>query len=65
MERYTESFVGELRAFVQAVVLNKPVPVNGMDGRIAVVMALAARKSFDERRPVQLKEVDQMEPLLA
>jgi myo-inositol 2-dehydrogenase / D-chiro-inositol 1-dehydrogenase len=65
MERYTESFVGELRAFVHAAVMNKPVPVNGTDGRIAVVMALAARKSFDERRPVQLKEIDQMEPLLA
>ncbi|MGH9538775.1 MAG: inositol 2-dehydrogenase [Terriglobales bacterium] len=65
MERYSESFVSELKAFVQAVVQDKPVPVNGADGRIAVVMALAARKSFDERRPVQLKEVDQMEPLLA
>jgi len=65
MERYSQSFVSELKAFVQAVVQDKPVPVNGADGRIAVVMALAARKSFDERRPVQLKEVDQMEPLLA
>jgi myo-inositol 2-dehydrogenase/D-chiro-inositol 1-dehydrogenase len=65
MERYTDSFVSELKAFVQAVVQNKPVPVNGTDGRIAVVMALAARKSFDERRPVQLKDVDQMEALLA
>ena len=65
MERYTESFVSELKAFVQAVAENKPVPVNGTDGRTAVVMALAARKSFDERRPVRLKEVDQMEPLLA
>ena len=65
MERYTESFVSELRAFVQAVLQNKPVPVNGTDGRIAVIMALAARKSIDKRRPVQLKEVDQMEPLLA
>jgi myo-inositol 2-dehydrogenase/D-chiro-inositol 1-dehydrogenase len=65
MERYTDSFVSELKAFVQAVVQDKPVPVNGTDGRVAVVMALAARKSFDERRPVQLKDVDQMEALLA
>jgi myo-inositol 2-dehydrogenase/D-chiro-inositol 1-dehydrogenase len=65
MDRYTESFVNEIRAFVQAVVQNKPVPVKGIDGRVAVVMALAARRSFDERRPVQLKEVDLMEPQLA
>jgi hypothetical protein len=28
-----------------------------MDGRVPVVMALAARKSFDEGRPVRLEEV--------
>jgi myo-inositol 2-dehydrogenase/D-chiro-inositol 1-dehydrogenase len=65
MDRYTESFVNEIRAFVQAVVQNKPVPVNGIDGRLAVVMALAARRSFDECRPVQLREVDLREAQLA
>jgi hypothetical protein len=29
-----------------------------------VVMALAARKSYDERRPVQLEDVPQMATLL-
>lgn len=65
MERYTESFVSELQAFVNAVREDKQVPVNGMDGRIAVLMGLAARKSYDERRPVQLEEVEQAEPLRA
>jgi hypothetical protein len=27
--------------------------VNGEDGRIPVVMALAARKSYEERQPVR------------
>jgi myo-inositol 2-dehydrogenase/D-chiro-inositol 1-dehydrogenase len=58
MERYTESFVNELRAFVEAVLLDRPVPVEGVDGRIAVVMGLAARKSYDEHRPVRLAEVE-------
>lgn len=39
---------------------NKPTPVTGIDGRIPVVMALAARKSYDERRPVRLEEVDSL-----
>jgi myo-inositol 2-dehydrogenase/D-chiro-inositol 1-dehydrogenase len=65
MDRYTESFVSEMKAFVQAVLQNKPVAVDGRDGRVAVVMGMAARKSCDERRPVHLKEVDQLEPLLA
>ena len=57
MERYTESFANELRAFVEAVVDDKPTPVNGHDGRVPVVMALAARKSYEERRPVKLSEI--------
>lgn len=57
MDRYTESFINELRAFVDAVVEDIPVPVTGIDGRIPIVMGLAARKSYDEHRPVRLEEV--------
>lgn len=64
MDRYTESFVSELQAFVRAVAMDKPVPVNGTDGRIAVVMGLAARKSYEERRPVQIEEVPQVATLV-
>jgi myo-inositol 2-dehydrogenase/D-chiro-inositol 1-dehydrogenase len=57
MERYTESFATEVRSFVQSVAEDKPTAVTGIDGRIPVVMGLAARKSFDERRPVKLSEI--------
>jgi myo-inositol 2-dehydrogenase/D-chiro-inositol 1-dehydrogenase len=58
MDRYTESFSMELKSFTQAVVENRPTEVTGIDGRIPVAMALAARKSYDERRPVRLSEVE-------
>ena len=58
MDRYTDSFVTEVRAFVNAVLEDKPVPVDGADGRAAVVMAIAARKSYDEHRAVKLEEVN-------
>jgi myo-inositol 2-dehydrogenase/D-chiro-inositol 1-dehydrogenase len=64
MERYLDSFAYELRAFVQAVVSDKPTPVTGADGRAPVVMALAARKSYDEGRPVRLAEIGQTEATL-
>lgn len=60
MDRYTDSFVNEMRAFVEAVLEGRPTPVTGIDGRIPVVMALAARRSYDERRPVRLEEVSAM-----
>ena len=57
MDRYTESFASELRSFVRAVLQDEQTPVTGIDGRIPVVMALAARKSHDEGRPVRVAEI--------
>jgi myo-inositol 2-dehydrogenase / D-chiro-inositol 1-dehydrogenase len=57
MDRYLESFAAELRAFVEAVIEGKPIPVTGEDGRMAVVMGLAAQKSYREHRPVRLEEI--------
>ncbi len=58
MDRYTDSFAAELRSFVGAVREGHKTEVNGSDGRISVVMAMAARKSYEEHRPVRLDEVD-------
>jgi myo-inositol 2-dehydrogenase / D-chiro-inositol 1-dehydrogenase len=57
MDRYIESFSTEIRSFVRSVLENRPTAVTGADGRVPVVMGLAARKSFDERRPVRLEEI--------
>ncbi len=57
MDRYLDSFANELRAFVEAVGKDQPTPVTGADGRAPVVMALAARKSYEEGRPVRIAEV--------
>jgi len=57
MLRYPESFALELELFTRAVIEDKPTPVTGADSRVPVVMALAARKSHDEHRPVKLSEV--------
>lgn len=58
LERYMDAYVEEMRAFVTAVVDNRPVPVDGVDGRYPVIMALAAAKSFRENRPVRLDEIE-------
>lgn len=58
LERYMESFNLEMREFIQAVRRDEAPPVTGADGRIPVVIALAAGKSLRENRPVKLDEVD-------
>ena len=58
LERYRASYLAEMTAFVDAVLDDRPIPVTGHDGRVAVVMALAAQRSFAENRPVRLADVE-------
>lgn len=53
VERYTESYLNEARAFLKSVIEGSDTPVSGDDGRAAVVLAQAAQLSFREHRPVQ------------
>jgi myo-inositol 2-dehydrogenase/D-chiro-inositol 1-dehydrogenase len=64
MDRYADSFATEIRAFVDAVVQDKPTPVTGSDGRAPVVIAKAARLSYDEGRSVKLTEIGATEAVL-
>ncbi len=59
LERYAESYLREMRAFVDAVVDGTPVPVGGEDGFKAAAIALAAARSARENRPVKLSEIHQ------
>ncbi len=57
MERYISSYQAEIAAFVACLVTGQPMPVTGIDGRIPVLMATAARRSYQENRPVRLDEL--------
>jgi len=59
MQRYAPCYVEEVRQFVECVQEDKPTPVTGRDGRMAVVLGQAAWKSFREKRPVKISEFDQ------
>ncbi|MDP6932172.1 MAG: inositol 2-dehydrogenase [Myxococcota bacterium] len=54
MDRYTESYVRELTAFVQCVRDGSEPPVTGADGRAPVVIGLAAQRSMAEGRRVAI-----------
>ena len=57
LERYTESFIAEMKAFVKSIQEDLTPPVTGIDGRIPVVIGMAAKKSYLENRPVKLSEI--------
>ena len=58
LERYNDAFVAEEKAFVDAVLNDKEVPVGGKDGLEPVRIAIAAKKSLVEGRPVKLSEIE-------
>lgn len=58
LERYNDSYIAEMRAFVTSIANDKDPLVQGIDGRIPVAMAYAAQKSVREQRPVKLSEVE-------
>jgi myo-inositol 2-dehydrogenase/D-chiro-inositol 1-dehydrogenase len=57
VERYVDSYIAEMAAFVECVQRDQTPPVVGIDGRVPVVMGYAARKSYEENRPVRLDEI--------
>jgi myo-inositol 2-dehydrogenase / D-chiro-inositol 1-dehydrogenase len=57
IERYREAYRAELRAFVDAVREHRPTPVGATDALQALRIALAARRSHVEHRPVRLEEI--------
>lgn len=54
IDRYQESYLREMEAFVSAILSDDSPPVTGRDGLIALQMALAARRSLEEARPVKV-----------
>jgi len=57
MERYLESYANEMKIFCEAVIKDLPLPVSGVDGLRSVEIALAAKKSDLEHRPVLISEI--------
>jgi myo-inositol 2-dehydrogenase/D-chiro-inositol 1-dehydrogenase len=57
LERYMTSFIEEMKAFVDCIQNGTQPSVTAIDGRIPVLMGMAAGKSYRENRPVKLSEV--------
>lgn len=58
LERYMTSFIAEMEEFVEALRSGRQPSVTGIDGRIPVVMAMAATRSYKENRPVKVCEFE-------
>lgn len=57
-DRYAEAYVAEIESFIDAIEKGETPQVTGRDGKIPVVMGYAAKRSYEEKRPVRLEEID-------
>lgn len=58
LERYRISYLREWQAFVDALVTDGSMPISGRDGRASLVLGLAAKRSIELDRPVEVAEID-------
>jgi len=58
LERYMESYAAELQSFFKCLQNDKEPSPSGDDGLQNVLVAMAAKKSFEEHRPVKISEID-------
>ena len=57
LERYAQAYRDEVKSFVSSVLKNEPPKITGHDGLQAMRLALAAKKSFDDKKEVFLHEI--------
>lgn len=60
MDRYAASYLNEMQYFVDALTTGAALPVSGEDGLKATIIAVAAKKSVEEKRPVTIQEIEEM-----
>ena len=53
-----ESFIAEMKGFIEAIRNDTETPVMALDGRKPILIAMAANKSLKENRPVKLSEIE-------
>ncbi|MBE6067485.1 MAG: inositol 2-dehydrogenase [Clostridium lundense] len=58
LERYMESFAEEMKEFFSAIINDTDTVVSGIDGLKPVLLGMAAKKSYLEKRPVKMDEFE-------
>lgn len=57
LERYQKAYINEAQSFIKSLQNDEAVECDGIDGLQAQLIAKAAQISYEESRPVKLKEV--------
>ena len=54
LDRYQAVYRDEIQVFVNCLLQNTPTPVGVKDARASLALAVAAKQSHEEKRPVKM-----------
>ena len=57
MERFADAYLSQIKDFVNNVLNGKEPSITAADGIAALIVSLAATKSYKENRPVQITDI--------
>jgi predicted dehydrogenase len=57
MERFADAYLSQIKDFVNNVLKGKEPSITAADGIAALIVSLAATKSYKENRPVQITDI--------
>ena len=57
IDRYSESYLNEIKYFIKCLKNNMNIELNSRDGILSTAIAFAAKKSLNENRLVEIKEI--------
>ncbi|MAU88610.1 MAG: inositol 2-dehydrogenase [Flavobacteriaceae bacterium] len=57
IDRYSESYVNEIKYFIKCLKNNMNIELNSRDGILSTAIAFAAKKSLKEKRLVEIREI--------
>jgi len=60
--RFDQAYLEEIRHFIDCVAHDRPPSVTGSEARLATAIGIAATRSLDQGRPVELGELQAAEP---
>lgn len=57
MDRYEDTYLEEMKCFINALINSNPMPISGKDGLKAMAIAEAANLSLKQNRPIKIDSV--------
>lgn len=57
MDKYRDTFINEMKEFVNCIIKDTTPSVTGIDGKMPIILAMASKLSYEKNKPVIISEI--------